>query len=60
MEFKVCPDVVTTVCGELGLTPEDVAKFCAEERDAAHAGREVKKPTEPADLGGAGLREVKS
>ena len=52
-QFKVTSDVVTSVCRELGLTPEDMDKFVAEEHEAAKAAREVKK-IEPADLGSGG------
>jgi hypothetical protein len=54
-QFKASPSVVTLVCRELGLTPEDMDKFVAEEHETAKAAREVKK-IEPADLGSGTAR----
>ena len=47
-QFKVAPDIVASVCCELGLTPEDMEKFVAEEHEAAKT----------ADLRSGAAREV--
>ena len=41
--LRVTEDVVATVCRELGLTPEDMAKFIAEEYEALKAAHVSKK-----------------
>jgi hypothetical protein len=57
-QFKVTSDIVASVCRELGLTPEDMAKFVAEEHEAAKAAHETMKVA-PVDVGGVGLREIR-